>query len=59
VEPTAESLASAIRRLADNPSIAERIAREGRRTYEREASERVLGERWRTVIESVIGERAR
>jgi glycosyltransferase involved in cell wall biosynthesis len=59
VEPTAEALVRAIRRLADDPSLAERIGQEGRRTYEREASERVLGESWRAVIESAIGERGR
>jgi glycosyltransferase involved in cell wall biosynthesis len=59
VQPTAESLARAIRRLADDPGLAERIGKEGRRTYEREASEHVLGERWRAVIASSIGTAAR
>jgi glycosyltransferase involved in cell wall biosynthesis len=59
VEPTAESLARAIRRLADDPSLAEQIGRAGRHTYEENASESVLGQRWRAVIESSIRRAAR
>jgi glycosyltransferase involved in cell wall biosynthesis len=46
-----ESLAAAIRRLAGDSNLAERIATGGRTTYERRASETVLGERWRGIIE--------
>jgi glycosyltransferase involved in cell wall biosynthesis len=52
IEPSPEALADAIRRLRD-PELAERIGYEGRRTFEREASERVLGGRWREVIAGV------
>ncbi len=49
-----EALAEAIRRLADNRDLAERIATGGRTAYEREASEAVLGERWRGIIEQLL-----
>ena len=48
--PSAESLANAIQRLHDDADLAERIGRAGRETFEREASERVLGSRWREVV---------
>jgi glycosyltransferase involved in cell wall biosynthesis len=54
VEPTPESLVAAICRLHDSPELAERIGAEGRRTFEREASERVLGDKWRAVIDTAI-----
>jgi glycosyltransferase involved in cell wall biosynthesis len=45
------ALAGAIRRLADDPALAERLGRAGRAAYERQASERVLGERWFRLLE--------
>jgi glycosyltransferase involved in cell wall biosynthesis len=47
----AAALAAALRRLAADTELAERIAAGGRATYERHASEAVLGERWRGIIE--------
>jgi glycosyltransferase involved in cell wall biosynthesis len=52
-EPTGEAVAAAIQRLLD-PEYAEEIGRGGRRTFEREASEQVLGAKWRAVIERVL-----
>jgi glycosyltransferase involved in cell wall biosynthesis len=50
----AEALAGAIRRLAADPELATRIAAGGRAAYERKASEAVLGERWREIIERLL-----
>jgi glycosyltransferase involved in cell wall biosynthesis len=50
----AEALAGAIRRLAADPELASRIAAGGRATYERKASEAVLGERWLEIIERLL-----
>jgi glycosyltransferase involved in cell wall biosynthesis len=50
-----ESLAHAIQALHDDPDLASRIGAEGRRTFEREASERVLGIRWRSAIDAAVG----
>ncbi len=38
-----ESIADAVRRIRDTPELAEQLSREGRATFEREASEAVLG----------------
>jgi glycosyltransferase involved in cell wall biosynthesis len=54
VERTADSLAEAIVALRDDAGLAERIAAGGRATFEREASEAVLGVRWRDAIERAI-----
>jgi glycosyltransferase involved in cell wall biosynthesis len=54
VERTAESLAEAIVALRGEAGLAERIAAGGRATFEREASEAVLGVRWREAIERAI-----
>jgi len=51
----AEALAAAVRHLAEDPELAARIGSAGRLTYEREASEDVLGARWRTLLEEVAG----
>jgi glycosyltransferase involved in cell wall biosynthesis len=51
-DPTA--LADAVRRLAADEQLAGRIASGGRAAYERNASETVLGERWRGLIEGVL-----
>ncbi len=49
----AHALAEAIRRLADDPAFAARIAQGGRAAYERHASEEVLGRRWRALLEGL------
>src|SRR5919204_4640964 len=46
-----EALAAAVRRLRDDPALAERIGRGGRARYEERASEAVLGARWRALLE--------
>lgn len=46
-----QALAEAIRRLAGARGLAERIGSGGRAVFEREASERVLGERWLALLE--------
>ena len=51
VERSPEALAEAIVALRDDPDLATRIGRGGRATFEREASEAVLGERWREAVE--------
>jgi glycosyltransferase involved in cell wall biosynthesis len=50
----ADALAAAIRRLATDGELAQRIAEGGRAAYERAASETVLGVRWRTLIEGLL-----
>ena len=45
------ALAGAVRRIAEDPRLAERLAAAGRGTYEGKASEQVLGVRWRTLLE--------
>jgi len=50
----APALATAVRRLAEDPALARRLAGGGLRTYEAQASERVLGERWRALIEGLL-----
>ncbi len=49
-----EALAGAVRRLAGDVELARRIAAGGRSTYERQAGEPVLGERWRELIERLL-----
>jgi glycosyltransferase involved in cell wall biosynthesis len=51
-EPSA--LAAAVRRLAGDPELASRIGAEGRDAYERQASEEVLGRRWRRLLEALV-----
>lgn len=48
------ALAGAIRRLASDPALAARIGGAGRATYQARASEHVLGERWRALLERAI-----
>ena len=48
------ALAEAIRRLAASRELAEQIASGGRTAYERQASEAVLGRRWREIIERLV-----
>lgn len=50
-----EALAGAIRSLAADPQLTERIGTAGRETYETRASEPVLGEVWREILERAIG----
>jgi glycosyltransferase involved in cell wall biosynthesis len=48
-----DALAEAVRRLADDDPLAERVAEGGTTAYRRHASEEVLGARWRALLESV------
>jgi glycosyltransferase involved in cell wall biosynthesis len=48
------ALAGAIRRVAADPELARNLSVGGRRTYEEQASEEVLGARWRGLLESVL-----
>lgn len=50
----AQALAHAVRRLAADSELSARIAAGGRAAYEREASEAVLGGRWRAIIERLL-----
>jgi glycosyltransferase involved in cell wall biosynthesis len=50
----ARALAEAVRRLAADHELSRRIAAGGRAAYEREASEAVLGVRWRGIIERLL-----
>jgi glycosyltransferase involved in cell wall biosynthesis len=50
----AAALAGAIRRLAADSELAGRLADGGRAAYERQASEAVLGQRWRAIIERLL-----
>ena len=50
----ADALAQAVRRLAVDSELSRRIAAGGRAAYEREASEAVLGARWRAIIEGLL-----
>jgi glycosyltransferase involved in cell wall biosynthesis len=59
VERNADALAQAIVTLRDDAELAQRIGAEGRATFEREASEAVLGIRWREAVERAIERRAR
>lgn len=53
----AEALAGAVRRLASDPALARRLGDEGRATYEAQASEDVLGLRWRDLLERAVARR--
>jgi glycosyltransferase involved in cell wall biosynthesis len=48
------ALANAVRRLAADERFAHRVGTAGRATYERHASEAVLGARWRGLIEGLL-----
>jgi glycosyltransferase involved in cell wall biosynthesis len=50
----ARALADAVRRLAADAGLAARLAAAGRATYEANASEQVLGVRWRTLLERAV-----
>jgi glycosyltransferase involved in cell wall biosynthesis len=49
----ARALADAIRRLAHDPVLAQRLADGGREAYRASASEAILGARWRDFLESL------
>jgi len=48
------ALAAAVRRLAGDPSLAERVAGGGLQAYRAQASEEILGARWRALLESLL-----
>ena len=50
----AGALAAAVRQLAGDAALADRIGKAGRETYEANASEATLGVRWRAVLERAI-----
>jgi glycosyltransferase involved in cell wall biosynthesis len=50
----AQALASALRRLASDRRLAASLAEAGRAAYGAQASEEVLGARWRSIVESVL-----
>jgi glycosyltransferase involved in cell wall biosynthesis len=49
-----DALASAVRRLADDASLRETIAEGGHTAYRSRASEDVLGDRWRAILERAV-----
>ena len=49
------ALAAAVRRLARDAALAEKIGAGGLATYRARASEQVLGERWRSLVERLAG----
>lgn len=48
------ALAAALRRLAGEPALADALSAGGLAAYRAQASEEVLGGRWRSLIESVL-----
>jgi glycosyltransferase involved in cell wall biosynthesis len=50
----AAALAAAVRRLAGDADLARRLGASGRAAYEANASEAVLGARWRGIIEQLL-----
>jgi glycosyltransferase involved in cell wall biosynthesis len=50
----ARALATAVLRFAEDAALARRVADGGLRAYRARASERVLGERWRGLIEGLV-----
>ena len=48
------ALASAVRRLAADPDLAAELSAGGRRTYAEQASEEILGARWRQLLERMV-----
>jgi glycosyltransferase involved in cell wall biosynthesis len=49
-----DALATAIQRLAVDQGLAETLSAEGHAAYERNASETVLGARWRRLLERLV-----
>ena len=52
-----DALAAALRRLAADPKLREHLSGGGLYTFQERASERVLGRRWRTVLEKAVANR--
>jgi glycosyltransferase involved in cell wall biosynthesis len=52
------ALAEAVRRIAGDPSLAEHLSGGGLYTFQERASERVLGERWRELLEDIAARAA-
>jgi glycosyltransferase involved in cell wall biosynthesis len=52
-----QALASAVRSIAADDALAQRIARAGRETFEARASEDVLGAHWRSLLERATARR--
>jgi glycosyltransferase involved in cell wall biosynthesis len=50
----AQALAVAVGRLAADPALAKRLAGGGLQAYRTQASELVLGERWRSLIDQLV-----
>lgn len=50
----AGALAAAVRALARDPELADRLGAQGRATYEARASEAVLGARWRALLDRAV-----
>jgi glycosyltransferase involved in cell wall biosynthesis len=48
------ALAEALKRIADDTALARRIAERGLAVYREQASEEVLGRRWRSLIEACL-----
>jgi glycosyltransferase involved in cell wall biosynthesis len=48
-----DALVAAVRRIHGEDGLAERLSAGGRTAYERQASEQVLGERWRSLLERI------
>jgi glycosyltransferase involved in cell wall biosynthesis len=48
------ALAGALRRLAADPELARDLSRGGLAVYEEQASEEVLGARWRSLLEELV-----
>jgi glycosyltransferase involved in cell wall biosynthesis len=48
------ALADAVRKLAADAELEQRLSQGGRGAYEERASEAVLGVRWRTLVEQVV-----
>lgn len=51
-----EALAAALRRLAGDAGLADRIGTGGLAAYREQASERVLGERWLGLVEKLVAQ---
>ena len=54
-----EALAAALTRLANDPALAEALSEGGLAAFREHASEDVLGERWRTLLEGAHSLRSR
>ena len=52
-----DALAAAVRRIAASSAVAERLSKGGLSTFGERASERVLGSRWRAVVEAAAAAR--